>query len=236
MVVHGRVVGMAATRDGRGYWVADADGTVLGFGNARVYRAPARARITVPVEAISADPAGGGYWLLPKIAGANGVVPSRGALACRVTAIGDSVMLDVAPALEADIPGVVVDAAVSRQWDAGVALVQQLKAEHTLGAIVVIDLGTNGPVSWQQFTNMMEALAGVSRVVFVTVHLPPSYSWSASVNEVLQEGVVRYPQGRLADFNKLAEAHPSWFGADGVHMPIGGPGAQAMAALIKSQI
>jgi len=235
--VHGRVVGIAATRDGRGFWVADADGTVLGFGDARVYRAPAPARNTVPIEAITADPAGDGYWLLPKIASAKtGVVPGQAALPCRVTAIGDSVMLDVAPALEADIPGAVVEAAVSRQWDAGVALVQQLKAEHTLGAIVVIDLGTNGPVSWQQFTNMMEALAGVSRVVFVTVHLPPSYSWFASVNEILQEGVARYPQDRLADFNKLAEAHPSWFGADGVHMPIGGPGAQAMESLIKSQI
>jgi hypothetical protein len=232
---HDRVVSMVATRDGRGYWLAEADGTVLGFGDARLYRTRARARIIVPIQAISADPAGDGYWLLPRIAGA-GAVSGQAALPCRVTAIGDSVMLDVAPALETDIPGVAVDAAVSRQWDAGVSLVLQLKAEHLLTAVEVIDLGTNGPVSLQQFTSMMDALAGVARVVFVTVHLPPSYSWSASVNEVLQEGVASYPQDRLADFSTLAAAHPSWFGADGVHMPIGGPGAQAMAALIKSQI
>jgi len=73
-------------------------------------------------------------------------------------------------------------------------------------------------------------------VVFVTVHLPPSYSWSTSVNAILQEGVARYPQDRLADFTKLADENLQWFGADGVHMPIGGPGAQTMAALAKSQI
>jgi len=236
--VHARFVGIAATRDGRGYWLAAADGRVLAFGDARVYAPPAPSHGPVPVEAIAADPAGHGYWLLPQPSGTGAALPppGDGLLPCRVTAIGDSVMLDVAPALTADIPGIAVDAAVSRQWDAGIALVAQLKAEHTLGAIVVIDLGTNGPVTSVQFTDMMDALAGASRVVFVTVHLPPSYSWSTSINEILQEGVARYPQDRLADFNTLADANPQWFGTDGIHMPIGGPGAQAMAALIKSQI
>ena len=119
----------------------------------------------------------------------------------------------------------------------------------TLSGYLITDILLTGPLSgrgrlrdfWfararRLLPALFVMLAGVSRVVFVTVHLPPSYSWSASVNEVLQEGVARYPQDHLADFNKLAEAHPSWFGADGVHMPIGGPGAQAMASLIKSQI
>ena len=45
-----------------------------------------------------------------------------------------------------------------------------------------------------------------------------------------------YPNARLADFNALADQNPQWFGSDGVHMPIGGPGAQAMASLIASTI
>ena len=105
------------------------------------------------------------------------------------TAIGDSVMLDAEPDLQADIPGIDVEAAVSRQWDDGVALAQQMKADGTLGSIVVIDLGTNGPVDSEQFQQMMSALAGASVVVFVTVHLPPSYSWWQSVNATLEQGV-----------------------------------------------
>lgn len=231
---HARIVGMAATRDGHGYWLVAADGTVLSFGDAPDFGSAKPATAIVSIAAL-AD--GRGYWLLSTIGPAPGLPsPGRGFVACRVTAIGDSVMLDVQPSLAAAIPGVAVDASVSRQWDAGVALAAQLRSQGVLGAIVVVDLGTNGPVSWQQFTNMMDVLAGASRVVFVSVHLPASVSWSQSVNSTLEQGVARYPRDRLADFNRLADANPQWFAADGVHMPIGGPGAQAMAALIKAAI
>ena len=233
-----RIVAMAATVDGRGYWLAASDGRVLSFGDAHAYRGSPRSGPSAPVVAITAAPGGRGYWLLPQIsrASAGPPRPGKGFVACRVTAIGDSVMLDVAPALEAEIPGIDVQAAVSRQWDAGILLAAQLKSEGALGASVVVDLGTNGPVTAQQFTDMMDVLAGASRVVFVTVHLPPSYSWSASANAVLEQGVARYPRDRLADFNTLADANPQWFGADGVHMGIGGPGAQAMAGLIRAAL
>jgi hypothetical protein len=234
---HTRIVGMAATRDGHGYWLAAADGKVLSFGDAADYGSAEPPAPAAPIVSIAALADGRGYWLLPTIGPSPGLPsPGRGFVACRVTAIGDSVMLDVEPSLQAAIPGIVVDASVSRQWDAGVALAAQLRSHAELGAIVVVDLGTNGPVSWQQFTNMMDVLAGASRVVFVTVHLPASVSWSQSVNSTLAQGVARYPRDRLADFDRVAAANPQWFAADGVHMPIGGPGAQAMAALIKAAI
>jgi hypothetical protein len=145
-------------------------------------------------------------------------------------------MLDAQPDLQDDIPGIDVEAEVSRQWDEGIALAQEMRADRTLGSIVVIDLGTNGPVTLEDFQQMMAALAGASVVVFVTVHLPPSYSWWQSVNATLEQDVPMYDNTRLADFNALADANPEWFGPDGVHMQIGGPGAQAMASLIASKI
>jgi lysophospholipase L1-like esterase len=234
--VNQQIVGMAATRDGRGYWLAAADGKVLGFGDAHAYGSVASRAGGEPVVSLAATPSGRGYWLVPTIPAVGLPAPGKGFVACRVTAIGDSVMLDVQPRLQAVVPGIGVEAAVSRQWDGGVELAQLLKAQGVLGAIVVIELGANGPVSAQQLTNMMDVLAGASRVVLVTVHLPSSYAWSASVNATLEQGVARYPKARLADFNKLASANPQWFGADGVHMPIGGPGAEAMAALIRAEI
>jgi len=145
-------------------------------------------------------------------------------------------MLDCEPDLQRDIPGIDVEGQVSRQWDDGIALAESMKTDRTLGSIVVIDLGTNGPVSVEQFQEMMGVLSGASLVVFVTVHLPPSYSWSQSVNVTLEQGVRLYRNTRLADFNALADRNPEWFGSDGVHMPIGGTGAQAMALLIASKI
>jgi lysophospholipase L1-like esterase len=145
-------------------------------------------------------------------------------------------MLDAEPDLQFDIPGIDVEAVVSRQWDDGIDLAQQMRADHTLGSIVVIDLGTNGPVTLEQFQQMMSVLSGASVVVFVTVHLPSYYTWSQSVNDTLEQGVPMYHEDRLANFNALADANPEWFGSDGVHMPIGGTGAQAMARLIASTI
>jgi hypothetical protein len=210
---------------------------VYSFGDARFHGAAAAAPLPAPIRAIAATPSGSGYWLLPTTPPPPPVVlPPPGFVRGRVTAIGDSVMLDAAPALEADIPGIVVDASVGRWWDQGVQLVQTLRSEDALGATVVIDLGTNGPVTPAQFQAMMAALAGATRVVFVTVHLPTSYSWWQSVNATLEQGVPKYPNARLADFNALADANPGWFGSDGVHMAIGGAGAQALAKLVAGDI
>jgi len=232
------IVAMAATPDGRGYWLVASGGRVFHYGNAHFYGSASFTVRRYPIVAAAATPDGKGYWLLPSIppSPVGLPAPGNGFVAGHLTAIGDSVMLDAQPALEADIPGIDVEAAVSRQWDDGIGLAQQLRSEDRLGAIVVIDLGTNGPVSLQQFTDMMNVLSGASRVVFVTVHLPSDYTWANSVNATLEQGVPHYPRDRLADFNKLADENPQWFYSDGVHMPIGGAGAQAMAGLVKSEI
>ena len=232
------IVAMAATPDGGGYWLVASNGRVFHYGDARFYGSASPAVRNSPIVAMAATPDGRGYWLLPTIpAPPVGLpAPGKGFVAGHVTSIGDSVMIDAQPALESDIPGIDVEAAVSRQWDDGITIAQQLKSENRLGAIVVIDLGTNGPVSQHQFTNMMDVLSGASRVVFVTVHLPSYYTWSSSVNATLEQGVPHYARDRLADFNKLADKNPQWFYSDGIHMPIGGAGAQAMASLIKSKI
>jgi hypothetical protein len=151
----------------------------------------------------------------------------------RVTAIGDSVMLDYAQPLSQEIPGIDIEAAVSRQWSAGEALVGQLKAEGRLGAVVIIGLGTNGPVTAADFNQMMTELHGASRVVFINVHVDKP--WQGPVNSVLAAGVARYPRAVLADWYGLVSAHPGWLYSDGTHLPIDGSGAQALAALVAAK-
>lgn len=161
--------------------------------------------------------------------------PGPGVVPGHVTAIGDSVMLDSAPDLEQDIPGIDVEAFVSFQFYQGITLAQTLRSEGRLGAIVIIGLGTNGPFSDEQFDEMMSACAGASRVVFITTHV--DQPWQDQVNATLAAGVARYPKvAVLANWEALAAANPEWFYADGTHMPIGGPGAQALAKLDASKI
>jgi hypothetical protein len=73
-----------------------------------------------------------------------------------------------------------------------------------------------------------------SRVVFVTVHV--DRPWQDQVNSVLVAGVARYRTTVLADWQGLAAQNPQWFYADGTHLPIGGPGAQALADLIADRL
>jgi hypothetical protein len=153
-----------------------------------------------------------------------------GFVAGQVVAVGDSVMLDYQDPLKAAIPGIDVDATVSRQWTDGEAVLQQMKAAGQLGSLVIIGLGTNGPITSTDFDNMMAILSGASRVVFVNVHV--DRPWQDPNNAVIASGAARYPHVVVADWATLAAQNPQWFGADGTHLGIDGPGADALAALV----
>ena len=142
-------------------------------------------------------------------------------------------MLDYSALLQQEIPGVNVAAVVGQQWSEGVAALRQLKASGQLGAVVIVGLGTNGPVTGPDFDAMMSVLRGASRVVFVNVHV--NRPWEGPNNAVIAAGVARYHNTVLADWYSLASANPGWLYSDGTHLPIGGVGAQALAALVAAK-
>jgi hypothetical protein len=152
----------------------------------------------------------------------------------QVTAVGDSVMLDYQDSLQTSIPGISVNASVSRQWSDGESILQTLKADGQLGADVIVALGTNGPITDTDFDDMMAILGGASRVVFVNVHV--DRPWQDPNNAVLANGAARYPNVVVADWATLAAQNPQWFGSDGTHLAIDGPGADALASLIASTV
>jgi hypothetical protein len=143
-------------------------------------------------------------------------------------------MLDYQTPLQTDIPGINVDASVSRQWSDGVQILQELKASGQLGAEVIVGLGTNGPITDSDFDGIMQVLSGASRVVFVNVHV--DRPWQDPNNAVLANGASRYPDVFIADWATLAAQNPQWFGADGTHLAINGPGATALAMLVTSTL
>jgi len=159
--------------------------------------------------------------------------PGPGFVAGKVTAVGDSVMVDYQQPLEEAIPGIIVDAAVSRQWSTGEQILSGLKSDDQLGATVIVALSTNGPISAADFDAMMSILSGASRVVFINTHV--DQPWQDPNNQVLAAGVAAHPNAVLVDWNALASQHPEWFGSDGTHLAINGTGAQQLAQLIASK-
>ncbi|WP_297450038.1 acyltransferase family protein [uncultured Corynebacterium sp.] len=61
----------------------------------------------------------------------------------QITAIGDSVMLASASALEDKLPGIYIDAAVSRGYPAAPGIIASMEAAGTLDQFVVLGLGIN---------------------------------------------------------------------------------------------
>jgi hypothetical protein len=119
-------------------------------------------------------------------------------------------MLDYQDPLKTAIPGINVDAAVSRQWSDGESILQTLKSDGQLGADVIVGLGTNGPITDADFDNMMAILGGASRVVFVNVHV--DRPWQDPNNAVLASGATRYPNVVVADWATLAAQNPGGSG------------------------
>ncbi|GAA2045192.1 hypothetical protein GCM10009819_35620 [Agromyces tropicus] len=149
-----------------------------------------------------------------------------------VTAIGDSVMLAAAPELQAELPGIVVDATVSRQPREGPGIVEALAASGRLRPYVVIDLGTNGDFPDWVLQDMVD-LAGPDRhVVFVTVAGP--MEWTANVNARIARVAAANPGVQVADWEAAIDGHADLLASDGIHPgpSAGGIYADAVAAAL----
>jgi hypothetical protein len=132
-----------------------------------------------------------------------------------VAAIGDSVMLGTKPEIEKRLAEDIVDATVSRQFLHAPNLVRDLLRLDVPPEVIIIGLGTNGPVQARHFDEVMEHATDTPLVVFVNVRVPRT--WEAESNRQLAEGVERYDNAVLVDFYDVAADRDDLFAADGVH-------------------
>jgi peptidoglycan/LPS O-acetylase OafA/YrhL len=150
-----------------------------------------------------------------------------------VSAIGDSVMLGAVPSLQKDVKGLgVVDAKVGLQVYEAIGILQSRRATGQLGSLVIVHLGNNGTFTRQEFDQIMRVLSGVDKVVFVNVKVPRS--WEEPNNEVISEGVERFPNAVMVDWYSASVNHPEYFYSDGYHLR---PNAQKIYAdLVSSHL
>jgi hypothetical protein len=151
-----------------------------------------------------------------------------------VTAIGDSVMLDAAPVLRTRLPEIDIDASTDRAVETGITALRTKVAQGDRQGPIIFHLGNNSGFSPRQVGEILEIAAG-RRVVLVTDHCPYC-SWVPGDNFVIHAFCTRAVRCFVADWEALANAHPSWFGTDGVHMPVGGAGAHAYTQLVMDAI
>src|SRR5580704_17086649 len=133
----------------------------------------------------------------------------------QVTAIGDSVMVASAAALDATLPGIYISAEVGRAMVNGLAAIQSLAARHELRRYVVVGLGTNGPVSAAQIRQLRH-LTGPNRDLILINTFGPM-SWESSVNTVLDAAGRHTAHVSLADWHTAIAGHTSLLWPDRIH-------------------
>ena len=141
-------------------------------------------------------------------------------------------MLGAARELQRVLPGLTVDAKVSRQMTAAIEVLRQQRKAGQLGQFVIVHVGDNGYIKPGQFTALMDLLVDVPRVVVMNLKEPRS--WEVANNLIIADTVRRYPNAVLVDWRSATLNHPEYFGADGIH--IGTVGARAYTLLVLEQL
>ncbi|MFC1414999.1 acyltransferase family protein [Streptacidiphilus sp. N1-12] len=152
----------------------------------------------------------GGAPAAGSAAGYGGRVPGSA-----ITAIGDSVLLAAAPALQQARPGVDIEAVVGRQMDTAPGLLRQLAEEGGLRPVVVVALGTNGTVAPSTLDRIAELTGPGRTLALVTVHVPRP--WQNQVNTALARFARTHPGTVLVPWNAAATGHPDALYPDRTH-------------------
>jgi hypothetical protein len=149
-----------------------------------------------------------------------------------VTAVGDLVMQAATPELQAALPGIYVDAAVSRQMAAGLAEVRMIAAAGGLRRVVLVGLGTNGTVTASQI-NQLRAVLGPDRWL-VLVNTYAARPWEQEVNAAIARAARRDPRVLLVDWYSAIENHTNLLRPDQIRPR--SPGGSLYASIVKAVV
>lgn len=136
-----------------------------------------------------------------------------------VFALGDSVMKGAAPALSE--LGIVVDALEDRQGKLGAEIFVQLRDLGVTMNAAVVHLGTNGPMSDETISTLMDAVSEVPRVVVLT--LKGNRDWVTANNEKIRALPDAHANVVVLDWQLVSElCEGDCFASDGIHLDLDG--------------
>jgi lysophospholipase L1-like esterase len=143
-------------------------------------------------------------------------------------------MLASAVQLAAALPGISIDAQVSRQVGAALPVVQRLAATGSLRRVVVFALGTNGAFTSGEMRQLIQAVGPRRELVLVNTY--ESRPWEAEVNQVIATTAHHYRNVVVANWFTTIGHRTGLLWPDGVHPQPGGARlyARMVAAAVRS--
>ncbi len=156
-----------------------------------------------------------------------------------VCMIGDSVMLGSTMSLLREMPGSYIDASVSRYVGDGLEIAKAFNDQGKLGKIVVIALGTNGPIAgwgdrYEVQTKALIEYLGPDRQIFWVNVYAPHLKWHTVNNDYINKMAAEHKNIHVVDWCGLISQHKDWLVDDGVHPDV--EGSKAYAKLVHDTI
>ena len=148
-----------------------------------------------------------------------------------ITAIGDSVLINVDPFIREFNPNLYLDAEVGRQMTDGPKVLQDIKNKNGLGNIILVSLGSNGTLSEQNMLDILNISEG--RKVFF-VNTVNSQSWEGPINAKIKKFCDENKNAYMVDWYKFAKEKANLFAKDMVHPEV--EGSKAYRNLIEREI
>jgi hypothetical protein len=159
--------------------------------------------------------------------------PPPGAPGSNIDAVGDSVMLASAPELRQVWPAMNIDAVVSRQMNTLPGIVQSLLDSGNLRPILVVALGTNGPIARATLDQVHEMIGPNRQMIVVNVEEPRS--WEGEVNSTFAQFASDNQQNvALSDWYTAISPHISVLARDQIHP--GGAGGRIYTAALQAAL
>ena len=132
-----------------------------------------------------------------------------------ILAIGDSVLLAAAPALQGRYPGIAIDATVSRQMSSAPGVLGGYVDAGALRPVVVLALGTNGPIDRATLEQVRQMIGPERELVVVNTQAPRG--WTPGVNAELSSFALVYRNVELANWHDAIQPYLSEMARDQVH-------------------
>ena len=151
----------------------------------------------------------------------------------QIMAVGDSVMLAAAPELKKAFPGIHIDAVVSRQMAQGPEIVQQIVDEGKMRPILVLGLGTNGPIDRSSVEKIAATIGPDVQLVLVNVEAPRG--WIAGNNKIFAKFAGEQRSVELANWSDAIKPRIDVLSSDKVH-PGGPTGGRIYAGAIRDAL
>lgn len=148
-----------------------------------------------------------------------------------ITAIGDSVLINIDPFIREFNPNLYLDGEVGRQMTDGPKVLQDIKNKNGLGNIILVSLGSNGTLSEQNMLDILNISEG--RKVFF-VNTVNSQSWEGPINTKIKKFCDENKNAYMVDWYKFAKEKANLFAKDMVHPEV--EGSKAYRNLIEREI